>query len=297
MMLVTLPLTSHSVISVYTVQTGSFSDLASAEKQFNLLKQGLQDGTYDSLRIEKIGKFYSVRLGRFNGQSPADKMLSAVKKHIGNAIVMKAYYKEERIIKLHPEPVIARDTPQEIKKEVKQETAAPEISKPEKIKKAATETGEKRKPGSLKELIKMVSILVQKEDYEEAEKTLSAEIKSQPENPEINGWYGTVLLKMNNPSGALKYFIKASELSPNVPEYHNGSGYCLFYLNRFNEALDKFKEAESLHHDNIDAVTGLGLTYAKLGNKHDAMEAHSKLKDLDKDTAATLLKIIETSSF
>ncbi len=67
--LLLLPINTYASQTILTIQIGSFDDLPSAERQFDLIKQGLQDKDLEYLRIEKIGASYSVRLGKFNDRS------------------------------------------------------------------------------------------------------------------------------------------------------------------------------------------------------------------------------------
>ncbi len=300
--LVFLPVNSYAKESAYTIQSGSFLELAPAEKQFDLLKKGLKDENIDYLRVEKIGRYYSVRLGKFKNKAEAEKSLHLVKRHVAAAMTMKSYFIKERMIKLY-RPSGSTESPQvkeEIKEEVKPAVEKKEL-KPDRTetlvaKKVAPKQIEKRKPEPIEKQIEKISGLVNKRDYKKALEIIEKEIKVQQESHELYGWYGAVLLKMNKPARAIKQFQKAAELSPDVSDYHNGGGYSLFYLSRFNEAIDEFNKALSLNPANIDAIAGLGIAYVKVGNKAQAMVAYNKLKDRDKETADKLLVIIKQAS-
>lgn len=250
-----LPLNSYASESIYTIQTGSFISIAPAQKQFDSIVQGLNEKELDYLRIEKIGKFYSVRLGKFEDYATAKKFLQAIKPQLSTAIIMKAYIIDERTVRLY------KKSPSAV--------------------------------GSLEEQIKIISDLVDKEDYEGALEVIKIEMLARPESPELNGWYGAVLLRMNDPAKAIKYLRKAAKLSPEVSDYHNGVGYSLFFLGRLDEAIDEFNKAVTLNPAHIDALTGLGIAYAKIGKKDKAIDVYNKLKDVDRDTANNLLKIIK----
>jgi tetratricopeptide (TPR) repeat protein len=96
-----LPLISYPSQLLHTIQTGSFISVAPAQKQFNSIVQKLNEKELDNLRIEKIGKFYSVRLGKFKDYTTAEKFLKSIKPRLSGSIVMEAYIKDERIIKLY----------------------------------------------------------------------------------------------------------------------------------------------------------------------------------------------------
>lgn len=279
------PLTSYAAQTIYTIQTGSFDAVEPAQNQFDSIAQALNEKQLDYLRIEKIGNFYSVRLGKFENNAAAERFLEEVKPYLPTAIVRDAYFIEDRIVKIY-KPSLER------KPKVEEKPLPSAV--PDKIKPPLAEKPVEAKIAEpLEKQIKIISELVDKKDYEKALEVIKTEIEARPENPEINGWYGAVLLKMKHPSDALTYLQKAAELSPQVSDYHNGVGYCLFYLNKFNEAINEFTKAVTLDPAHIDALTGLGVAYIKIGKKDKALDIYNKLLNLDLDTANKLLKIIE----
>ena len=78
---------------VYTVQTGSFINSNYARRQFDFIAEELNENELDSLRIEKIGEFDAVRVGKFKDYTTAKKYLQAVKPRISSAIIMKTRMK------------------------------------------------------------------------------------------------------------------------------------------------------------------------------------------------------------
>jgi tetratricopeptide (TPR) repeat protein len=279
----TYPLSARQPESIYTVQIASLEDIKQAQEQFDLVTQKLDKNQLDYLRIEKIGKYYSLRIGKFKDRASAKSFLKSIKSSLPSAIIMRAYFIEGRILRIYkrPEKPIEEAKPVEKpipKKEIVKIPVKPEETKP------------------LEEKISTIASLVDKKDFNKALEIIKKEIALQPESPELNAWYGTVLLKINKPSEALKYLQKAIELSPNVSDYHNATGYCLFFLNKPERAIDEFNKALALDPEHVDALTGLGIIYAKKGEKEKAMEIYNKLKGLDKNTAERLLKVIESPS-
>lgn len=86
---------------IYTIQTGSHTKKASAEKEFNSIQQALNKKEHDFLRIEKIGKFYAVRLGKFDNYNNTEKFYKAIKPRLSTALILKTYYINNRIIMLY----------------------------------------------------------------------------------------------------------------------------------------------------------------------------------------------------
>ncbi len=87
--------------TIYTIQTGSFLRITHAQEQFDLMLQILNGKEFSFLRIEKIGKYYSVRLGKFTDSNAAEQFIVATIPDISNADILKAYIKEERIIRFN----------------------------------------------------------------------------------------------------------------------------------------------------------------------------------------------------
>jgi hypothetical protein len=64
----------------------------------------------DYLRIEKIGKYYAVRLGKFEDRAHAERFHKTIKRDLNFSILMKAYIKDERIMKLRSHSPLSDST-------------------------------------------------------------------------------------------------------------------------------------------------------------------------------------------
>jgi len=85
---------------VYTIQIGSQLKIADAQRQFNYLLRSLNEKKRDLLRIEKIGKYYTLRIGRFENYKTAKNFLQEMPPQLSEAIILKAHIKNERILRL-----------------------------------------------------------------------------------------------------------------------------------------------------------------------------------------------------
>jgi len=85
----------------YTIQTGSFIDIKSAQKQFESIVKRFNEKELAFIRIEKIGKYYSPRLGKFKDYETADKFLQTNMPQLKGAIIIKAKIIKDRIIQLY----------------------------------------------------------------------------------------------------------------------------------------------------------------------------------------------------
>jgi Flp pilus assembly protein TadD len=313
-LLLCIPLSAFSSEKFYTVAISSFTKAAPAEKQFTMLAQKLHGTKQDHLRIEKIGRFYSVRVGKFSGYTAAKELLRIIKPLIPKATVVRALVTDERIVKMHKRPSLV--TAQVIKKKnlsnpasksVKRRAAkkitkkiVPEISSNDVQKKAeapADKIGSKSvAEDTLDERLKRIARYVDKNDYETALKILKSKTDENSDDPHLNAWLGTVFIKMDKPSEALTHMEKAVKLSPDRADYHNALGYSLLLMERFDNAVASFHQAVSLDPLYIDAMAGLCIAYARSGNKEKAMAAHNAVKDRDKKISVQLLALIEMGS-
>jgi Flp pilus assembly protein TadD len=310
-----VPVVCLAALMIHTVQTGSFGSVERAERQFDLLEGGLQEADLEHLRIEKIGNYYTVRIGCFDTQADVDSLLRDVRSLIGSAITMTAYYREERIVKLHGAslPLVSvptEDTKEKVKDEVSPVRADTQVTELEleqpphtaqqddgKTVETAEATQEQDVAGEARSLEErhalFASLVIRDKNYKKALSIIQSELDASSDSPDLHGWYGVVLLKMDRPGEAIEHFRKAVVLSPGVLDYHNGSGYCLFYLHRLKEAIIEFNMAISLDPMNIDALSGLGMSYAMLGRKEEAMNVFTTVRDIDSAAAEDLLRVIE----
>ena len=96
-------------IESYTIQTGSFIAIETAEQQFKSIVQALDEKTLEYLRIEKIGKYYAVRLGKFEDHITATKYIQAIEPQLPGSIVLRARIHDERIIHLYTKNLLTVD--------------------------------------------------------------------------------------------------------------------------------------------------------------------------------------------
>ena len=86
---------------VYTIQIESLPKISDAQKQFNFILRSINEKNLNMLRIEEIGKYYTVRLGKFENYETAKQFLQEIKPQLSEAIIMKAHIKNDRLIRLY----------------------------------------------------------------------------------------------------------------------------------------------------------------------------------------------------
>jgi len=97
LLLLMVPHYAHASQEFYTVQTASYITLEDAKRQYDFIVKKVNEGNLDHLRIEKIGDYFSVRIGKFEDRLRAEKYLYFIKHYFSSSILRKAYIKQARI--------------------------------------------------------------------------------------------------------------------------------------------------------------------------------------------------------
>jgi hypothetical protein len=87
--------------SIYTIQIASLRKIETAHKQFEVIVKKLKEESLQDLRIEKIGSYYSLRLGKFKDYLSAETFLKPMQSQLPSAMVMKAYFIKKRIVRMY----------------------------------------------------------------------------------------------------------------------------------------------------------------------------------------------------
>ncbi|UCD34250.1 MAG: tetratricopeptide repeat protein [Nitrospiraceae bacterium] len=314
--------------SVYSVQISSYRSLESARGDFNRVISKLPQEKLDHFRIETVGEYYALRLGKFPDRAAAAEFLKSLASDLPGAIIVESSYEQERIRLMYR----ARGAPEEEdaqaplkEQDLPRAASEDQVAPPEKgdelraphteeaPPQPAPEEPEKEReqpagpshvqpeespveitpPDELPEKLALIEGLLQIRDYPAALQVIGKEISGRPEHPGLNAWYGMVLLKTGRPEEALPYLTKASVLSPGEPDYHSAAGYCYFYLGEYARAADAFERALALEPSHVDALAGLGIVRVRQGDKVRARALYDRLKSLDRASAVNLLRLIE----
>ncbi|MBI4689178.1 MAG: tetratricopeptide repeat protein [Nitrospirae bacterium] len=275
---------SPALEEYYTLNIKNFTLLEQAANEFNALTKKMNEKDLDGLRIEKIGRYFSVRLGRFRDYASAKELLNNAGDTISEAVILKESRAEEQVISSYEKtplpPIVIIEQSGNIE-------GAGDVEKNQRLEAEI----QKRE---IELLIKDVSTQYGKEEYGKAAELLRKGIGKWPANPDIYAWYGATLLNMKYAETALQQYRKAVEISPDVPDYHAGVGLSLIniYMDRAKESIDAFQKALQIDPNNISALEGLGFVYASIGKKDLAVEMYNRLEPIDKAAALRLYQAI-----
>ncbi len=99
---VLFPCVARASDLIYTIQAASFSSESDSLEYYESLMGTLNEEELDYLRVEKVGSYYSVRIGKYDDYKGVMKMLRSISTGVRGAIAMEAYIRDERIVRLFP---------------------------------------------------------------------------------------------------------------------------------------------------------------------------------------------------
>jgi tetratricopeptide (TPR) repeat protein len=245
----------------------------SAQKQFKSIVQGLNEKNLDYLRIEKVGKFYTVRIGKFDDYDHAEKFLKTIKSQFSAALIRTAYIKDNRIIKLY------KGSSSDDKHRAKEKSLLSPI--PEKIKPQATERSDiKIKTEISTENNKNAEVHYNRGvnygifgKHQEAVEAFKQAIKINPDYVEAHYNLGVALGESGMYKEAIAAYKQAIRINPNYSDAYVNLGVSHYKNGMYKEAIDAFKHAIRINSENADTYVNLGVAYGKSGMNKEAVDA------------------------
>ncbi len=120
--------------------------------------------------------------------------------------------------------------------------------------------------------------------------------KDEKALPGIIDKAGCFLIDNNDYENALELYLAAEKSDPGQSVYFNSSGYCLGKLGRFDEAVEKCRQAAALEPENYKHLNDLGFSLMEAGDFQRAEKALNKSKSLapaDYELSANNLKELQ----
>jgi hypothetical protein len=96
-----MPEKDFTLSLVYTVQAGRFSTMPRARQLYDSILNDIPTEDLPYLRIEKSGRYYVVRIGKFKERRYAEVFHERIKSQLSTSTLMQAYIKEYGIKKRH----------------------------------------------------------------------------------------------------------------------------------------------------------------------------------------------------
>nr|WP_290443480.1 tetratricopeptide repeat protein [Sporolactobacillus kofuensis] len=135
--------------------------------------------------------------------------------------------------------------------------------------------------------MEQVQQLIAERKFEQAAKALDLAISEHPEDPAGYTNFGNLLVTMGESPRSFAFFEKALSIDPLYASASFGYGNALFELDRYQEALDRFNEAQKSGLDGGDLFYMIGRSALELGHSGQALAAFQRAVELnDQDLEA-----------
>lgn len=118
--------------------------------------------------------------------------------------------------------------------------------------------------------------LINSGQVEHAKSKCRAYLDNHPDDINVLGLLGAILLKLGHPADAKPILEKTIRLEPNFAKPHEDLGMLFLHEGENEKALGYFQEAIRLDGSQADAYSGLAKALARLGDNEGAEEAQQK---------------------
>jgi tetratricopeptide (TPR) repeat protein len=255
-----------------------------ALKQYDSIIEVLDKEDLDYLRVEKIGVYYSVRLGRFDTHKKAEKFFQSIIHRLPSIILMSAYIKDERIRKLYSH----------ISPDEKRKKASPPPVRQNKISRPVDSDAKKRAEISAAHHDKNGTMHVKDKRFLSAAEEYRRAITKDPDNPVLyfklarvlndlglvdeavdkmkkaidlssgvdagfRGELGKIYLSRNMPYKAKEQFLAALKTQPGLGDIHYYLGVVFMIEEDYDMAWLAARTAHSLGYKRQDLINILSL--------------------------------------
>ena len=117
-------------------------------------------------------------------------------------------------------------------------------------------------------------------------------IKIKPHDALLYSLIADAYKRVKRYNDALQAYTTAIKITPDDPDCHLALGSIYSLLDRYYEAIESYKRAIQIDPNYIDARYWLGFEYIRIGDRKMALEQYKILKELDREKADDLFKLI-----
>jgi tetratricopeptide (TPR) repeat protein len=146
-----------------------------------------------------------------------------------------------------------------------------------------------QKPDTTKQVIDDIFHLISSGQLEQAEHKCSSMLVNHPQDVNIIGLHGAILLKLGRIDEALVALQSAIALEPEFAKPHEDLGRLFLIRNEPDQAARHFSQAIRLDDSQASAYGGLASALTQLGRRKEAESAHQQFMELS-PVAGTLLE-------
>ncbi|MDH4230540.1 MAG: tetratricopeptide repeat protein [Nitrospirota bacterium] len=283
--LLLLPSDSSAKEIIYTIQTGSFTSVENAGKQYEALKQEVDSYASHDLRIEKSDSYYQVRIGKFKDRAAADAALNNFLHKFPHAFILKTYLRDENIVKTYGNSD-SSDREEKIAVAEEKDAESHELM-PQEGEQVVQIDIDTASPES------NAGRLVREGKYDEAAEIYRkgiAEALDSKEKAILHKELGDLFVAKEDFKSAGEEFIKALSLSRDFSEPERlQMAIIMSWGGRIEEAIDELRLLLKENDKNIDARIHLARCLSWSGKLDEALEETEKVISESPDNKDALL--------
>ena len=227
------------------------------------------------VRIEKIGKFYTIRVGYFKNLKKAKEELKKLKGKYGfqDSFARTCFYNIKTILEIKNKTINSQK--REFKKyKINEETNEVKVTKKRKV----IQKVESEREDKYYLYIQRAKICISKKDCSLAVKYLKKAIQQNPKNPKTYVYLGYAYLHLKKFEDALKAFQKALLIDPYYTEGYEALGYLYLKLNNPKAALIFLEKAYELKPNNVYYATNYAISLMEVKDYSNAERVFSTIK-------------------
>ena len=278
------PLNVHANETLYTIQTGSFTILKNAQRQSDLLKLELDSAIYEHIRIEKIGKYYGVRFGKFKDRSIAMYSFKTILSRFPDALLLKFSANNENVDDVYrtgSSTVVEADVEVVKEKDSVISDTSPQKGGPFQADNKALNT------------IDDAERLIREGKYDEAAEIYRKAIDEARDTKEkaiLHKKLGDLFVAKEDFKSAGDEFIRALSLNRDFSEKERlQMAVYMSWGGRIEEAIDELRLLLKENDKNIDARIHLARCLSWSGKLDEALEETEKIISESPDNKGALL--------
>lgn len=129
---------------------------------------------------------------------------------------------------------------------------------------------------SLNTVLQQGMQLIQRGQYQDAERIFGTALKQHPKQPDLLHFQGIVQSRLGKHAEGVRLIRKAIKLAPKVGGYHRNLALLLTEQGKKKEAVSTFKRAILLDSKDSQSCSDMGVVLSELGRREEAIEAYRK---------------------
>ena len=279
MILLTSDVSASSRPRYYCIQLISSRNFDTAKRVWEKFQ------TEPDARIEKLGKYFTVRIGYFKSKNLARKEMRKIKNKlhlVPDSFIRSCFYNQKTIVAIANKTIATNTSRNHQKEEKLLKNRSFKNKKSGILQKKVKFLSEKRKVNNNKDLYYMymqkAKVCMGKRDCSLAVKYLRKAIQENPDDPKTYVYLGYAYLHLSNFDKAFRAFQQALMVDPCYAEGYEALGYFYLKLNNPKAAKIFLEKAYTLKPNNVYYAVNYAIVLMELNDYKKAEKIFSDIK-------------------